>query len=246
MKIDLLLTPFQLDQIDLDDKTVVVIDILRASTSICYALKAGARGVIPVAEPGEAGKLWSRLGPDNAVLAGERDGVKIDSFQYGNSPAEFTPETVGGRNLVLCTTNGTGVFARAGRGGRVVSGALVNISALSRQVIAWAKDVVIVCAGRQGGFSVEDTLCGGMVIDQLNQNLTSGVELNDAGSLARLLYAERGDALQQTVALGEHGRFLESIGQGRDLELCTAVDSVPIVPVLDNGRLVVADEPTRI
>ena len=128
MKLDLLLTPFPLEQIDLNNKTVVVLDILRASTTICAALQAGAKGVFPVSEPGEAGALWSRLGPDSAVLAGERGGVKIENFQYGNSPAEFTTELVAGKNVILCTTNGTGIFNRAVRADRVACGAFVNVS----------------------------------------------------------------------------------------------------------------------
>lgn len=241
MRLDLLLTPFPLDQVDLEGKTAVVIDILRASTSICTALQAGAKGVFPMSEPGEAGALWSRLGPDSTVLAGERKGVKIENFQFGNSPAEFTSETVAGKNVILCTTNGTGIFNRTARAARVVAGALVNISALARQVAAWQNDVVVVCAGREGGFSVEDTLCGGMLIDRLNQIEASSVELNDAGTLAKLLYAEMGASPRDTVANGEHGRFLASIGMAGDIDLCTAVDSVPIVPVLDDGCLVTAE-----
>jgi 2-phosphosulfolactate phosphatase len=241
MRIDLLLTPYKLDQVDLENKTVVVMDILRASTSICASLKAGAKGVIPVSEPGEAGALFSRLGQDSVVLAGEREGVKIENFQYGNSPAEFTPESVAGRTVILCTTNGTGIFNRASRAAHVVSGALVNVSEVARQVAAWKNDVVMVCAGREGGFSVEDTLCGGMLIDRLNQIEASDVELNDAGRLAKLLYAEMGTEPKQTVADGEHGRFLASIGMASDIDLCTAVDSVPIVPVMDDGCLVIAE-----
>ena len=242
MKLDLLLTPFPLDQTDLEDKTVVVIDILRASTSICASLQAGAKGVIPVSEPGEAGALWTRLGSDSAVLAGERGGIKIENFQLGNSPAEFTPEAVGGRNVILCTTNGTGIFNRASRAPHVVSGAFVNITELTTQVAGWKNDVVIVCAGREGGFSVEDTLCGGMLIDCLNQTEGSAVELNDAGSLAKLLYKGMGASLRKTVANGEHGRYLASISMGGDIDLCTAVDSMPIVPVMNDGCLVVTEQ----
>lgn len=241
MRLDLLLTPFPLEEVDLEHKTVVVVDILRASTSICAALHAGAKGVFPVSEPGEAGALWSRLGADSAVLAGERGGVKIENFQHGNSPAEFTPEAVAGKNVILCTTNGTGIFNRAMRADRVCCGALVNVSGLARQVAAWNNDVVVICAGREGGFSVEDTLCGGMLIDRLNQIEGCVVELNDAGALAKLLHGEMGSSPKQMVADGEHGRFLASIGMAGDIDLCTAVDSVPIVPVMNDGCLVGAE-----
>ncbi|MEW5796717.1 MAG: 2-phosphosulfolactate phosphatase [Candidatus Zixiibacteriota bacterium] len=240
MNIQLLLTPYPLDRADLDGKTVVVVDVLRSSTTICASLLAGARGVIPVAEPGEAGELRAKLGPDSSVLAGERQGVKIENFQFGNSPTEFTPETVAGKNVILCTTNGTRVFGLTTGAGQVFSGALTNVSSVADALLAEMKDTVIVCSGREGGFSIEDTLCGGLLIDQLTSRLRS-VTLNDAGSMARLLYRERKNSLHEAIAQGEHGRFLASIGLDGDVALCSQVDAMPILPVLKDGRLVRAE-----
>jgi 2-phosphosulfolactate phosphatase len=238
MNVQLLLTPHTLDHVELEGKTVVVIDVLRSSTTICASLRAGARGVIPVAEPGEAGELRAKLGPGASVLAGERKGVKIENFQFGNSPAEFTPETVGGKNVILCTTNGTKVFDMTARAGQVYCGALVNISSIAEAVATLKQDLVIVCSGREGGFSIEDTLCGGLLIDLLATRHRQKIILNDAGALARLLYRERKDALEEAIAQGEHGRYLASLGMATDVVLCSYVDSMPVVPVLRDGRLV--------
>jgi 2-phosphosulfolactate phosphatase len=241
VNVQLLLTPHTLDHVGLEGKTVVVIDVLRSSTTICASLLAGARSVIPVTEPGEAGELRVKLGADASVLAGERKGVKIENFQFGNSPTEFTPETVAGKNVILCTTNGTRVFGLTAGAASVFCGALVNVTEVAEAVAGLQQDVVVVCSGREGGFSIEDTLCGGLLIDRLAVKHRQSVILNDAAALARLLYRERKDSLQEAIAQGEHGLYLESIGLAGDVELCSRVDSIPVVPVLKDGRLVKID-----
>jgi 2-phosphosulfolactate phosphatase len=243
MQIDLYLTPVQLGRAASEDRTVVVIDVLRATTSICAALMAGARGVIPVDEPGEAGDIWSKVGSDNAVLAGERNGVKIENFELGNSPAEFTAEAVGGKIVILTTTNGTQAFARASQAKSVVSCALVNVSTVAARLAADNNDLVIVCSGREGNFSIEDTLCGGMLLHLLSAVHKRDLILNDAASLAILLYRSNKTAIKQTIRQGEHGRFLESLGFERDIELSSEIDSIPVLPVLRDGRLVRDDLP---
>jgi 2-phosphosulfolactate phosphatase len=240
--VQLLLTPYPLDRVEVPGKTAVVIDVLRSSTSVCASLLAGARSVIPTAGPGEAGELWTKLGAENAVLAGERQGVKIENFQYGNSPTEFTPNSVGGKNVILCTTNGTGIFGRVAKADLVLSCAFVNVTRVAQELARAGRDTIIVCAGREGGFSIEDTLCGGMLIELLKARCNSELTLNDAASLARLLYADKTSVLSKAVAEGEHGRFLGSIGLGRDLEICASVDTMPTLPVLIDGRLTIQEE----
>ena len=238
MRVQLFLTAGPLHKVEFEKKTVVVVDVLRSSTSICTILMAGARGVIPTAGPGEAGEMFTKLGPETTVLAGEREGTKIENFQFGNSPFEFTRDSVGGKYVILCTTNGTGIFARAARAGLILSGALVNISTVAAAVAEAAQDVIIVCAGHEGGFSIEDTLCGGMLIDLLKNSHHCRLELNDAASLARLLYDANRAELKETIGRGEHGRFLTEIGFGRDVEMSAEVDSRPVLPVMRDGRLI--------
>lgn len=241
MDIELFLTPVPLAKADLQGKTVVVIDVLRFCTTACAALAAGARAVIPTDGPGEAGEMRLKIGADMAIVAGERNGVKLESFDFGNSPSEFTKASVGGKHVVMSTTNGTGIFSKAGMAGPVLAGAIVNASKVSERVAREGKDAVIVCSGSEGGFSIEDTICGGLFIHQLATSCGVQTTLNDAGSLALLLYRSNKSALRQTIEQGEHGKFLTSIGFGADVEMASMVDAIPIVPILKDGRLV-ADE----
>jgi len=238
MNVKLHLTPTSFKRSDLADNVAVVIDVLRCTTSICAALSAGARGVIPTIGPGEAVDMWTKLGSNLAILAGEREGVRIENFQLGNSPLEFTAESVGGKLVVMTTTNGTRAFVESSQAALVLSAALVNIGLIADRIVAEGRDVAIVCAGREGGFSIEDTLCGGMLIDLIAAEQRGELDLNDAGSLALLLYRSNKTAIKQSIAQGEHGRYLTRIGFADDIENAAAVDSIPVLPVLQDGRLV--------
>ncbi len=238
MHIELFITPVTLAKANLENKTVVVIDVLRSSTSICAALMSGARGVIPTEGPGEAGDMRNKIGSELAVLAGERNGVKLDSFNFGNSPSEFTKAAVEGKFVIMTTTNGTGIFSKAYMAGPVLSCALVNVTRVAQRVAQEDHDVVMVCSGQEGSFSIEDTICGGMLIHLLQNKFKKHITVNDAGSLALLLYRTNTTAIKQTLQSGEHGRFLTSIGFGADVETAAAVDTMPILPVLKDGRLV--------
>ena len=242
MKIELFLTSVPVDKAEIEGRTAIVIDVLRATTSICAALQAGARGVIPTAGPGEAGDMRAKLGAEMVVLAGERNGVKIENFDLGNSPTEFTEDVVGGKLVIMTTTNGTLALRRAVGSKQLLAASLVNVSAVADAIVREPRDLVMVCSGREGHFSIEDTICGGMIINQLAAVHKIEVELNDAGSLALLLYRTNRSAIRQAIAQGEHGRFLTSIGFGRDVEIATEIDSMPILPVLKDGRLVRVDE----
>lgn len=242
MRIDLFLTASPLTKADVIGKAVVVIDVLRSSTSICAALENGARGVIPTDGPGQAVEMWTKIGPETAILAGERDGLKIDNFNLGNSPAEFTPEIVAEKLVIMTTTNGTRIFDEAASAKLVLACGLINIGPVTDQLARAGYDIVIVCSGRQGGFSLEDTLCGGMIIDQFETRHGVSLQLNDAASLSLLLYRSNQDNLTQAIANGEHGRYLRTIGFESDIETASRVDSIKVVPVLKDGRLVKMDD----
>jgi 2-phosphosulfolactate phosphatase len=241
MKVDLFLVPGSFTDQRLAGKTLILIDVLRASTTICQALMAGARAVIPVQEPGEAVEMRTKIGADTTLLGGERKGVKIDGFDLGNSPQEYTESRVKGKTIIMTTSNGTRGYIRTGLSKLIITGAIVNMSAIVDK-IAWAgSDLVILCAGSDGDFSIEDTLCGGMIIDKLAVEKNMELELNDAASLAWLLYRSNSSNLAQAMAGGEHGRYLDKIGFGPDVELAARVDSIPVLPVLKEGRIVSAN-----
>ncbi len=238
MNIDLYLTPMPLSRANLENKAVAIVDVLRFCTSTCAALMVGAKGVIPTAGPGEAVEMWTKLGGDVAVLAGERGGLKIENFALGNSPAEFTEESVGGRFIVMTTTNGTGVFGKTYNAGLVVCCALVNVSRVATSLAETDRNLAIVCSGQEGGFSIEDTICGGMLIHLLTAKHKREVNLNDAGSLALLLYQNNWTAIKETIQRGEHGRRLAMLGFAGDVEIAAGIDTMPVLPVLREGRLV--------
>jgi len=242
MNVELYLTPVPLGRARLAGRTVVAIDVLRSSTSTCAAMMAGAKGVIPTPGPGEAGELWTKLGSEMAVLAGERDNVKIENFNLGNSPTEFTKESVGGKFVIMTTTNGTAVYRDAIGAELIICCALVNIGRVARKTAAAGHDLVIVCSGQEGGFSIEDTICAGMLIHLLATEWKVEMTLNDAGSLALLLYRSNKTALKKTIEQGEHGRRLTELGFAGDVGIAAAVDSMPVLPVMLDGRLVAVDD----
>ncbi len=241
MNIELYLTAVPFSEANLENKAVVVVDVLRSSTSVCAALLAGAKGVIPTDGPGEAGEMRSRLGGDNTVLAGERNGVRIDNFDLGNSPSEFTEEAVGGKFVIMTTTNGTGIFKKTAKAELVLSGGLVNASKVVEKIAQSDQDLVIACSGQQGNFSIEDTLCGGLLIDLLASKYQKAKKMNDAATIALQLYQNNVSILRETIEKGEHGQYLASLGFKNDVSTATLIDSMPVRPVLRDGRLIKDD-----
>lgn len=240
MRADLYLVPNPEAENRISGKTLVLIDVLRASTTICQALKAGAKAIIPVTEPGEAAEMRAKIGPDSALLGGERQGLKIENFDLGNSPLEYSEEKVKGKTVILTTTNGTRGYIRGAK--LTLTGALVNISKVAQKAAQAKQDLVILCAGQDGDFSIEDTLCGGMLLHKLETEENVKLELNDAASLALLLYRSNNRSLKQTIARGEHGRLLKKLGMETDVDLASEIDTIPVLPVLKDSRIVLEQE----
>jgi 2-phosphosulfolactate phosphatase len=224
----------------LDGATAVVIDLLRASTTISAALAAGAECVVPCLDVEEARSVAASIGP-SAVLGGERGGVRIDGFDLGNSPAEYTRESVGGRTIVFTTTNGTRALAVCGGAERVLLGALVNLSAVCR-VLADCPRVELVCAGTRGEMTREDALAAGAFVVRLRQAAgEERVALNDQAQLVasdwlRTTSGAGGQAaLIEALRQSRGGRNLAAIGQDGDIALAAAIDSLDVVPRFDAG-----------
>src|SRR5437764_10007581 len=164
MKIDVFFPPLGLAAEDLGGRGVVVIDVLRATTTVVTALANGAKAVIPAATSEEAVRLASNLEKDGVLLAGERKSLKIEGFALGNSPREMTPATVAGKTIVLATTNGTPALVAAQGGEPVLVGAPVNFKAVAeraRGLLVQRGTLVIVCGGRDKQFALEDAYAAG-------------------------------------------------------------------------------------
>lgn len=239
MKIDVFFTADQVDAGVVSGRTAVVVDVVRATSTIVTALAHGARAIFPTVSTEEALKLASSLGRDETLLCGERKGLKMDGFDLGNSPAEFTEERIEGKRLVMSTTNGTRALHAATGASRVVVGSLLNLSATAAAV-ADADELVVICAGREGVFSLDDAVCAGYVLKEIGVERGDGPELND-GARACLSFAEAFEPDAEFLARTAAGKALADVGLESDLPLCAAVDRHPLVAEMEDRSIRVVD-----
>jgi 2-phosphosulfolactate phosphatase len=212
---------------------VVIIDILRASSSICTAFANGAVAIIPVAEVSEARDYKSR----GYLVAAERDGYVLDFADFGNSPFNFSREKVEDKTIVYCTTNGTGIINLASSAFMTVIGSFLNIGALTRWLNSQEKDVLLFCAGWKNRFNIEDTLCAGAIAERLlESNLytticDSTIASMDLWSLARPDLSGYIEKAAQRTRL--RNKKLDDC-----IEFCIKLGFTDKIPVMKNGILV--------
>jgi 2-phosphosulfolactate phosphatase len=237
--------PKLVDPAELAGDTAVVIDVLRASTTIVAALAAGAREVIPCEEVDDARALAKSLAAEEPLLGGERGGLPIDGFDLGNSPGEYVPETVAGRTIVFTTTNGTRALARCRRAGRVLVAAFVNASAVLAR-LAGAERIHLVCAGTEGQMSYDDVLLAGLLVERLKergdvpyrlnaQAVTAGETWKHSLALPIALGAEPLPPELLAAKLSETlgGQSLMALGLEADILAAAEMDRYNLVPELD-------------
>jgi len=188
VQIDVYITPAELADSALHNHGVIVIDILRAGTTMCQALKSGCKEIIPVATIEQAMNIAGNLFRDNTMLCGEREGKIIKGFDLGNSPFEYTPERVKGKSLVMSTTNGTVALDKSRRARHVVMGAFVNFTSVVDAVKTWGTDIAIVCSGRNGRMSLEDTVAAGMFVKRIKEACPAYTKETDTAAAAVILY----------------------------------------------------------
>jgi 2-phosphosulfolactate phosphatase len=243
--------PQDVDERELAERVVIVVDILRATTTICCALAAGAPEVVPFRTIAETLAAAEKAGRRNVVLGGERGGRPIEGFDLGNSPREYTAETVRGRPVYITTTNGTQALYHARLAKRVVVGAVVNLSA----VVASVRDepeVDILCAGTDGQWTGEDILAAGGIVRGLNEYAKGREKLNDraveAANHWRMLQngaiasgTPMNEALSSWLRECRGGQNLIEVRLESDLADCAQIDRLSIVPELDvHGWRIVA------
>ena len=239
MEITVYFSPNHLDELELRDKIVIVIDVLRASTTITYAMRAGAREIIPVATVEQAMKIVGNLHSTSTVLCGERGGKRIEGFKLGNSPFEYTEEAVQGKALILTTTNGAVALTKAKYARQCFVASFVNLSAtveaLSQIADIVNEHLVIVCSGLEEAFSLEDATCAGMLITRLQTLLGQRAldRVSDSARAALSVYSQYGSDIYRTLMESDHGRNLTTLGFEADILAASQIDSVPIVPVLE-------------
>ncbi|MFH1700519.1 MAG: 2-phosphosulfolactate phosphatase [Candidatus Zixiibacteriota bacterium] len=232
--IELFLVPAEIP-VDLDkDRTVVIVDIFRATTSMAAALAASAEALYPVGSIAEAGKLKNELG-DSTLLAGERNGYRIEKYDFGNSPAEMIQEKVSGQKIIFNSTNGTKLLRRFSEFDKVLLGSFVCMSSVVSMLTELSAPPVICCAGQEGRFSGEDTMAAGMMISRLSDIFPYG---NDAAQFARLSYENCGADWREIAINSTHGQYLKSIGMGDDLVFCTDLDRFDFLPIKSGNKII--------
>jgi 2-phosphosulfolactate phosphatase len=239
MKADVLLYPQALSNQVPGDKKVVVIDVLRATSTIVTALAHRALEVIPVNEPSEAIELVRSIGTKECILGGEQKGFKIEGFDLGNTPADYTEEKVAGKKVILCTTNGTRAVKRAQGAAEVLVASYLNLQAVVDYLGESDKDLLIVCAGREQNVSLEDLSCAGMLIRLLTAH-RNDLQLSDGATVAGLIAGQaQAEGLEDFIKSTEHGRYLIQIGMEPDIRDCVTLNQYPLVPRFLNGKIVV-------
>lgn len=241
-KVNVYRLPKLVDPEALSDGTVVVIDVLRASTTIIYALQAGAKAVVPCGEIDEAHAIAARFLPNEKILGGERGGLPIDGFDLGNSPEEFTPDVVRGKTVVFTTTNGTRALLQAKKAKQIYLGAFVNASAVVQKLLH-QESIHLLCAGTDGQPSDDDILFSGMLVEKLQRQGGMQCELNQQAIAAQELWLHTLEITQVSAAeppkpetlakilrktLG--GKNLVSLGLERDILAAAQIDRFQIIP----------------
>ena len=220
------------DVLTTGDFIVVLVDILRATTTICTAVGNGAEAIIPVATHEEARRLKSQ----GFLVASEKDGVQVDFADFGNSAFSFTREAIGGKTLVYCTTNGTRALAIARGASSIVIGAFINISAVTEWLAAQQKHVVILCSGWKNKFCLEDTLFAGALTQRLLETGLFRTECDSAHASTDLWHLAEGDVLGYVEKAAQRHR-LKKLGLDDVIPYSFACDQVEVVPVFD-GKLI--------
>lgn len=219
----------------LRDGLAIVIDVLRATTTIVHALVAGCSSIRPCVEIEEAQQIAGDMRVGHVLLCGERGGAPIPGFDLGNSPREYTAAMCRDRTVVLTTSNGTRALARAAEASRVLIAAFVNYSAVCEQLRRDPRPVHIICAGTDGEIALEDTLLAGAIVDFLSQQ--EEVALDDAARLAWDSFENHRTVLCGALELGRGGANLTRLGYHDDIRVAAQVDRFNLVPELRRDPL---------
>jgi 2-phosphosulfolactate phosphatase len=231
------LSPALLHLYDISNSVVVVIDILRATSTITTALYNGAKEVIPVDSVGRCIEIGKQI---DGITAGERDGKIAEGLSYGNSPFEYPESFIKGRTLVLTTTNGTKLLHMALDNGakEIIIGAFINLGSVCDHLIAMNKNVMLACAAWKDRVNLEDALFAGAVVSRIKEHF----DINcDSSHMAESLYNMGKDDLYEFLKKNQasHYHRLTGFGLEKDIRYCLTEDGANVLPVYTNGRLII-------
>ncbi|WP_138431197.1 2-phosphosulfolactate phosphatase [Fodinibius saliphilus] len=219
---------------DLRDKAVVMIDVLRASSTMVTALHHGAKGVIPVGDMGDASKISHNLDSESFLMSGEKNGIKIDGYDFTNSPLEHTGEEIVNKTVILNTTNGTKAIRRSGHATQIIVGAFLNLNTIVDYLQQIDEEVVLVCAGWRGRLSFEDLLCAGNIIYELCSGKLP-VNARDAVKVAFGLYEKFADDIEGSIKSSNYAVRLKGVVSEEDISYCCQRSKLQVLPILNEG-----------
>jgi 2-phosphosulfolactate phosphatase len=239
MRLDVFFTPLEVYPGGTSGRLVVIVDVLRASTSVATALGNGARTVIPLQGADEVIFRSKEFHRSQILLAGEQKMLPIAGFDMGNSPQAFTPEVVEDKTILFTTTNGTRALLGVQGARDIVIASYVNFTAvltLMKVAASTATDIAIICAGEEGNFTLEDAACAGRFVRAIPKKAES-INLNDAAAASVLIEKKYGDNIAKVFKESEHGQALDEAGFGDDLAAAAEVDSYSVVPIYQDRQI---------
>ncbi len=241
MQVDIQLLPISPDPDVLSARSVIVLDILRATSVIVHALAEGAREFIPVRTVEDAFEVKKRFPPGTTFLGGEKDTQSVPGFDLGNSPREYVAQRIKGKRIILRTTNGSQAFHLVSSAREVMVGSFFNVEASARRCAKTGLDLLVFPSGDEGMFSLEDAVCGGMIIDRILKMRGQEVVLTDASNAALVLFKRFEGNLVEAFHRSRHGNRLISLGRHADLPYCAQTDTISIVPIFKDGVIRLPD-----
>ena len=239
MRLDVFFTPNQVKPIETAGRLVVIVDVLRASTTVATALGNGAKTVIPVEGADEVISRSREFARSQILLAGEQKMHPIAGFDIGNSPQAFTPAMVEGKTILITTTNGTKTLLGVQNARDIVIASYVNFTAVLAMMKVAASsntDIAIICAGEEGSFTLEDAACAGRFVRAIPKRSDS-IQTNDAAAASVVIEKKYGDNIAKVFKESSHGQALQSAGFGDDLAAAAEVDSYPVVPIYQDRQI---------
>ncbi len=229
--IDVCLSPELIHLYKLEDRTVVVVDILRATSCMVTAFAHGAERIVPFASQEECLQMKSR----GYITSGERDGKKVEGFDKGNSPFEYMGNQVAGKKIAFTTTNGTQAIEKSKPAREIIIGSFLNLASITKYLLFSRNNILVVCAGWKGKVNLEDTLFAGALVERLKNHIEPDC---DAPLAAQRLYNQAKDNMVEFLSASSHVKRLQRLNIQKDIEYCLTPDQYTVIPKLIQGELV--------
>lgn len=228
--IDVCLSPDLMHLYDLEDRTVVVVDIFRATSCMVTAFAHGAASITPFASLDDCRSMKLK----GYITSGERNGEKVRGFDKGNSPFEYMGDDMKGQKIAFTTTNGTQALEKARDARQIIIGSFLNLTAVTRFLLLSEHNILVVCAGWKGKVNLEDTLFAGALVDNLRNHIDPDC---DAPLIAQHLYNLARTDMEKFLSNSSHVKRLHRLNIHKDIGFCLTADRYPVLPMLKNGVL---------